>query len=149
MQPIHLRWMKPDLSDPWSQRLGTHRCAHTMRSGDLSAAGALVVLGSDWPVAPFDPRLGFFAAQLQRAPDLADEGAIGASRPLSGLETLAGYTTNAAIAIGEEQVAGILRPGYRADLVAWAEDPADCPPDVVELPVLATVVDGLVAYRGE
>lgn len=65
MQPIHLRWMKPDLSDPWSQRLGTHRCAHTMRSGDLSAARALVVLGSDWPVAPFDPRLGFFAAQPQ------------------------------------------------------------------------------------
>lgn len=150
MQPIHLRWMKPDLSDPWSQRLGTHRCAHTMRSGDRSAAGALVVLGSDWPVAPFDPRLGFFAAQLRRAPDLADEGAIGAGRPLSGLETLAGYTTNAAIAIGEQQVAGILRPGYRADLVAWAEDPADCPPaDVVDLPVLATVVDGLVAYRGE
>jgi predicted amidohydrolase YtcJ len=150
MQPIHLRWMKPDLSDPWSQRLGPHRCAHTMRSGDLSAAGALVVLGSDWPVAPFDPRLGFFAAQLRRAPDLDDEGAIGASRPLSGLETLAGYTTNAAIAIGEEGVAGALRPGYRADFVAWAADPADCPPaEVVDLPVRATVVDGVVAYRGE
>lgn len=149
MQPIHLRWMKPDLSDPWSQRLGPHRCAHAMRWGDLSAAGALVVLGSDWPVAPFDPRLGFFAAQLRRSPDVADEGAIGASRPLSGLETLAGYTTNAAIAIGEEQVTGVLRPGYRADFVAWTEDPAHCPPgDVVDLPVLATVVDGVVAYRG-
>jgi hypothetical protein len=52
MQPIHLRWLKPDLSDPWSKRLDHERCSHAMRSGDLSAAGALVVLGSDWPVAP-------------------------------------------------------------------------------------------------
>lgn len=148
MQPIHLRWMKPDLSDPWSQRLGPHRCAHTMPSGDLSAKGALVVLGSDWPVAPFDPRLGFVAAQLRRAPDIEDAGPIGASRPLSGAETLAGYTVNAAKAIGETDVAGMLRPGFRADFVAWAEDPSECPPaDAAELPVYATVVGGSLVHE--
>jgi len=150
MQPIHLRWLKPDLSDPWSQRLGQRRCAHAMRSGDLQAAGALVVLGSDWPVAPFDPRLGMFAAQLRRAPDLADEGPVGASRPLSGAQALAGYTINAARAVGEEEFAGMLRPGCRADFVAWGLDPADCPPeDVTELPVLATVIDGRVVHRAD
>jgi predicted amidohydrolase YtcJ len=150
MQPIHLRWMKPDLSDPWSLRLGAARCAHCMRSGDLSGAGALVVLGSDWPVAPFDPRLGLFAAQLRRAPDLPDQGPIGTSAPLSALEALAGYTTNAAEAIGEGDVAGMLRPGYRADFVAWGQDPVRCRAvDVPELPVLATVVDGNVVYRAD
>ncbi len=148
MQPIHMRWLKPNLSDPWSERLGPHRCAHAMPSGDLSAAGARVVLGSDWPVAPFDPRLGIFAAQLRRAPDLPDEGSIGASRPLTGAETLAGYTVNAARILGEGDVAGMLRPGYRADLVLWGDDPATCPPqDVTELPVLATVVDGEIVHR--
>lgn len=148
MQPIHLRWMKPNLTDPWSQRLGASRCAHCMRSGDLSGAGALVVLGSDWPVAPFDPRLGLFAAQLRRAPDQPDQGAYGASRPLSSLEALAGYTRNAAIAVGEGDVAGMLRPGYRADFVAWGQDPVECPAgDVHDLPVLATVVDGDVVYH--
>lgn len=147
MQPIHMRWMKPDLSDPWSQRLGADRCSHTMRTGDLSGAGALVVLGSDWPVAPFDPRLGFFSAQLRRAPDLADEGAIGSSRPLSGEETLAGYTTNAARAIGADSELGMLRPGYLADFVAWAEDPAICDPrDVLDVEVQLTVVDSRVVY---
>jgi predicted amidohydrolase YtcJ len=138
MQPIHLRWAKPDLSDPWSVRAGAERCAHCMRSGDLSAAGALVVLGSDWPVAP----------QLRRAPDVDYETAIGSSVPLSAEQALAGYTINAARAIGEWNVAGMLRPGYRADFVAWAQDPVTCPAtDVHELPVLATVVDGAVVHH--
>lgn len=147
MQPIHMRWMKPDLSDPWSERLGPARCEHTMRSGDINAAGARVVLGSDWPVAPFDPRLGFFAAQLRRAPDLPDEGSIGTSRPLSGEETLAGYTRNAAEVVGRAGELGILRPGYHADFVAWTEDPSTCnPSDVLEDQVLATVIGGRVVY---
>ncbi|WP_426563829.1 amidohydrolase [Angustibacter sp. McL0619] len=150
MQPIHLRWLLPDLSDPWSQRLGHARCQHAMPSGDLSAAGALVVLGSDWPVAPYDPRLGFFAAQLRRAPDLADNGPIGASRPLSGLETLAGYTVNAARAVGDQGRAGVLKVGAQADLVAWGADPVTTPPeDVLELPCLLTIVDGTVVHRAE
>lgn len=147
MQPIHMRWMKPDLSDPWSQRLGPERCAHTMPSGDLSAAGALVVLGSDWPVAPFDPRLGFYSAQLRRAPDSEEEGMIGASRPLSAEEALAGYTLNAAKAIGNDHEAGMLRPGYLADFVAWSEDPAECSPlDVLDDQVLLTVVNSKVVF---
>lgn len=148
MQPMHLRWMKPDLSDPWSQRLGPQRCEHTMRSGDMSAAGALLVLGSDWPVASYDPRLGFVSAQLRRAPDIPEAGPIGTSRPLTGEETLAGYTVNAARAAGKSDVAGMLRPGYRADFVAWAEDPAQCPPaDAADLPVYATVVNGRVVHQ--
>lgn len=148
MQPIHLRWLKPDLSDPWSLRLDPRRCARGMRSGDLSAAGALVVLGSDWPVAPFDPRAGFFAGRLRRAPDVADERPIGASRPLNGEEVLAGYTINPARVLGEAQVAGRIRPGFRADLVGWGADPVTCPAaDVMELPVLLTIVDGQVVHQ--
>jgi len=91
MQPVHLRWLKPDLSDPFSSRLDSDQCAHAMRSGDLAADGALVVLGSDWPVAPFDPRIGMYSAQLRRSPDASDPRPIGASKPLSGLEALAGF----------------------------------------------------------
>ena len=148
MQPIHMRWLDPDRKDPWSARLDETRCAHGMRSGDLSAAGALVVLGSDWPVAPFDPRMGFFAAQLRRAHDVEDPRPIGSSRPLSGEEMIAGYTINAAKAVGAEHVRGSLEPGKAADLVMWAEDPATCnPKDVIALPVLMTVVGGQVVHE--
>ncbi len=148
MQPIHLRWLTPDLSDPWSTRLGQPRCNHVMPSGDLSADGALVVLGSDWPVAPYDPRLGFLSAQLRRAPDRPAHGPIGRSRPLTGLETLAGYTVNAAQSTGDGHHSGKLRVGYRADLVAWGADPAlTNPVDVVDLPVHLTMVDGDIVHQ--
>jgi len=107
-----------------------------------------VVLGSDWPVAPFDPRLGFFAAQRRYAPDVSDHRPLGASRGLTGLETLHGYTLNAAKVAGED--GGVLRVGAPADLVAWGADPAVCSPeDVVELPVHLTVVAGRVVVQQE
>lgn len=148
MQPIHLRWIQADFSDPWSQQLTRDQCVHAMRTGDLSAAGALVVLGSDWPVAPYDPRLGFFAAQQRRSPDIDDPTPVGASRPLTAEETLAGYTVNAALAIGQQDEAGMLRPGMRADVVAWADDPVRCTPrDVLDLPVRLTVSAGDIVHR--
>lgn len=148
MQPIHLRWINAAMTDPWSERLGSHRCAHAMPSGDIGASGATVVLGSDWPVAPYDPRLGFFAAQRRFAPDVEDRRPIGTSRPLTGEETLHGYTVAAAQACGA--AGGMLRPGLPADLVAWGDDPATVTPeDVVGLPVHLTVVGGDVVHRAE
>lgn len=148
MQPIAMQWVKPDRSDPWSARLDPERCDHAWRVGDLSAGGALVVLGSDWPVAHFDPRLGFFAARMRRGPDATDPRPVGATRPLSGEEVLAGYTVNAARAVGDDDHAGMLRPGFDADFVMWDEDPVTCVPSLlVELPVLLTVADGQIVHR--
>ena len=119
-----------------------------MPSGDIHATGANVVLGSDWPVAPFDPRLGFFAAQRRYAPDVPDHRPIGSSRALTGLETLEGYTLNAARVAAED--GGVLRVGAPADLVAWGDDPVRCvPEDVVELAVHLTVVAGRVVSHSD
>ena len=146
MQPIAMQWVQPDRSDPWSARLTPEQCDHGWRVGDLSARGALVVLGSDWPVAHFDPRLGLYAARMRRAPDAADPRPVGATRPLTGLEALAGYTVNAARAVGDP--GGVLAPGRAADFVLWGEDPVLCSPEaLVGLPVLLTVVDGRIVHR--
>jgi predicted amidohydrolase YtcJ len=148
MQPIAMQWVQPDRSDPWSARLTPEQCDHGWRVGDLAAGGALVVLGSDWPVAHFDPRLGLYAARLRRGPEADDPRPIGATRPLSGDEALAGYTVNAARAVGAEAGAGRLRPGSPADFVLWEEDPVDCSPQaLLGLPVLLTVMDGRIVHR--
>jgi predicted amidohydrolase YtcJ len=146
MQPVAMQWVQADRSDPWSARLTPEQCDHGWRVGDLSAGGALVVLGSDWPVAHFDPRLGWFAARTRRGPDAEDPRPIGASRALTGEEVLAGYTVNAWRAVGS--AGGVLRPGAPADVVLWGGDPVECSPvDVLELPVLLTVVDGRIVHR--
>ena len=150
MQPIHTRWVAHDMTDPWSQRLDATRCGHGWRSGDLFASGALVVLGSDWPVAPFDPRMGFFAAQERRAHDVADPRPVGVTRALTGEQTLEGYTVNAALAVGAQNERGRLKPGFVADLVMWQDDPSVvAPADVVDLPVLLTVARGKIVHRAE
>jgi predicted amidohydrolase YtcJ len=143
-----MQWVEPDGSDPWSARLDQQRCDHGWRVGDLSGGGATVVLGSDWPVAHFDPRLGFYCARLRRGPAARDERPVGATRALTGEETLAGYTINAARAVGEQSHAGMLRPGFDADLVMWADDPVTCSPaDVLALPVELTVAAGRIVHR--
>ena len=70
------------------------------------------------------------------------------SRPLTGLETLRGYTVNAARVDGAP--GGVLRVGAPADLVAWGDDIVQCAPeDVTDLPVHLTVVAGRVAHHKE
>ncbi|WP_082015124.1 amidohydrolase, partial [Streptacidiphilus jiangxiensis] len=61
MQPTHCcEYTRADHTDNWSRRLGEERAARAFRCRDLWDAGVRVVLGSDWPIAPFPP-LGVMA----------------------------------------------------------------------------------------
>lgn len=148
MQPLHMQWRRDDCTDWWAARLGPERCARAWRCRDLLESGAVVALGSDWPVAGKDPRLGMAWARLRRQPG-TDRLPFEPAQRLSGLQTLEGYTTMAARAAGEEAVAGRIKEGFRADFTAFADDPVDVPADDLPgLPVTLTVVDGRVVWRG-
>jgi len=150
MQPIHLEPMRYGRGDPWSRALGPERCDRAFRTRDLLDSGATVSLGSDWPVARFDPRRGMAWARLRREPKCPDVAPYGAGQVLTALETLAGYTTAAAAAVGEQHLNGRIAPGFRADLTAMAADPVDTDADdLVDVPVVLTVVDGEIVHRGE
>jgi hypothetical protein len=148
MQPLHMENMHANRSDPWSRALGTARCDRAFRTRDLADSGALVTLGSDWAVARYDPRRGMGWARLRREPGHPERGAYLAGQALTAAETLAGYTTAPALTVSEADVSGRIAPGFRADLTAFAEDPVETPADdLLELPVVLTVVDGLVVAR--
>lgn len=149
MQPTHCTlYTRADQTDNWSTRLGEERADHGFRIRDLREAGARVALGSDWPVAPFDPRGIIADAQLRRRHGRPDEQPIGGRQRLTARMALEGYTTHAAAAAGLSSVAGVIAPGRRADLSAFALDPLDAPPDeFAESPVPLTVVAGAVAHR--
>jgi predicted amidohydrolase YtcJ len=147
MQPLHMQWRRADHSDSWAGRLGPERSARAWRTRDLRNANALIPLGSDYPVAQFDPRIGMAWARLRRTPGVPDAHVFEPEQRLDGVEALVGYTLAAARVAGEADVSGRIAPGYRADLTAFAEDPAECAADdLLELPVELTVVDGRVVY---
>ncbi|HKG26044.1 MAG TPA: amidohydrolase [Thermomicrobiales bacterium] len=148
MQPLHMLAFRADGSDEWQTRVGPERRCRAFRAGDLRRSGATVALGSDWMVATFDPRIGMAWARLRRPGGERDFAPVLPDQALSPLEALKGYTTQAAHTVSEDQLSGRVKPGYRADLTAFAEDPVDCDADdLPDLPVLLTVVDGQIVHR--
>ncbi|MFB6667962.1 amidohydrolase [Streptomyces parvus] len=149
MQPTHCcDFTRADHTDNWSRRLGEERASRAWRCRDLWDAGARVVLGSDWPIAPFPP-LGVMAGARHRRPgrDLT-QPPHGPGQALTALEALQGMTVNAAWAAGEEHEAGRLAVGCRADFTVFADSPLTTSAvELPDLPVLLTVVDGRPTHR--
>ncbi|HEY2440019.1 MAG TPA: amidohydrolase [Solirubrobacteraceae bacterium] len=147
MQAQHMMWLSPDRDDNWSRRLGPDRCDRAFMIRSLRESGAIVALGSDWPVARFDPREGMAAARLRRPPRHMDRAPYD-DQAIDGLAALEGYTVGAAVTGGDGDRLGRLAPGFAADITVMAEDPVDADPDdLVSVPIVLTVVDGAVVFR--
>lgn len=148
MQPSHLQYTRADHGDNWSNRLGGERARRAWRCADLLRAGAPLVLGSDWPIAHFDPREVLAAAQLRHLPSQPDRGPVQPEQALTPHEALEAMTRTPAVAAGERDIAGIVRPGFRADLTGFGADPLTASPtELAEAPVRLTVVDGAPVHR--
>jgi predicted amidohydrolase YtcJ len=149
MQPTHCtHFIQDDGADNWSTRLGPQRAARGWRCRDLREAGIPLALGSDWPVAPFDPRAILADAQLRRRAGRPDQRPIQQAQALTARMALEGLTTQAAYAAGGCAVSGALAPGRRADLTAFAVDPLRADPDeLAEAPILLTTVHGHIVHR--
>lgn len=149
MQPTHCtHYTRADHSDNWSRRLGRRRAERAFRCRDLRAAGVTLALGSDWPVAPFDPRGVLADAQLRRPAGRPDVTPVLPAQGLTARMALEGYTSHAARAAGEHGLAGVIRPGARADLTAFIVDPLRADPDdLAHAPIALTLVDGRITHR--
>jgi predicted amidohydrolase YtcJ len=149
MQPTHCTgYTRADHTDNWSRRLGKRRADRAFRARDLRDRGARLTLGSDWPIAPFDPRAILAAARLRRPAGEPGVEPVLPEQALTARMALEGYTTEAAAAAGLAGSAGRLLPGHRADLTVFGLDPLTTGPDeFAESPVLLTVVGGRVAHR--
>ncbi|BCF86270.1 amidohydrolase (plasmid) [Rhodococcus qingshengii] len=149
MQPTHCtHYTRADHSDNWSTRLGDERASRGFRTRDIRDSGAILALGSDWPIASYDPRAIISAAQLRRPAGRQDIDPVCPEQALTATMALEGYTNQAAMASGRESVSGRLALGYCADITAFAIDPLSAPPDeLAEAPITLTVTDGTVTHR--
>ncbi|MDO5534393.1 MAG: amidohydrolase [Propionibacteriaceae bacterium] len=149
MQPLHMQWREADHSDSWARRLGPERAGHAFRVRDLLSAGAHICLGSDWPVAQSDARIGMAWARLRRRPGDPDAPVFEPDQRLTGAETLLAHTRWAAEAIGRPDL-GVIAVGARADLTLWEQDPVTTDPDhLPDTRVLLTLIDGTISHREE
>lgn len=147
MQPLHMQWRAADHSDNWTVRLGPERETAGYRVRDVINAGVQVTLGSDWPVAQYDPRLGMAWARGRHTPGDAAAHVFEADQQLTAEEALLAYTLWPAQARGHAD-RGVLAAGAVADLTVWGGDPIEATPDELpELPIRLTVVDGRVIFE--
>ena len=141
MQPLHMQWREGDHSDNWAVRLG-ERAATGYRVRDVLDTGTRVTLGSDWPVAHYDPRIGMAWARGRSTPGTPDSPVFEAEQRLTGSEALLAYTLWPALARGHND-RGVIAPGALADLTVWAADPTAVSADeLISTGIVATVVDG-------
>ncbi|WP_338890899.1 amidohydrolase [Rhodococcus sovatensis] len=148
MQPTHCtRYTSADETDDWSRRLGRERVDRGWPVAELGGLGVPVALGSDWPVAHFDPRIVMADARLRRPADQRADSPRQPRQAISAQQALDGYTSHAAAAAGLSDGAGTIVVGGPADFTAVDGDlfgPAD---EVPDLPIIVTVVGGSVVYQ--
>lgn len=144
MQPYHAiddgRWAE--------NRIGSERIKTTYAFRTILDAGGLLTFGSDWPVAPLSPLEGVYAAVTRATIDGANPTGWQPQEKISVEEALTAYTATNAYAGFEEDVAGRLEPGKRADFVVLSADPRAVEPAAIrDITVLQTVIAGETVYR--
>jgi hypothetical protein len=144
MQPYHAaddgRWA--------AKRIRPELIRGTYAFRSLLDAGARLAFGSDWYVAPLDPRLGMEAAVTRQTLDGRNPGGWVPEQKITLDEALRAYTVNNAYGVFAEATRGILKPGYRADLVLFDRDLTRIAPDsIAHARVKVTVSGGRVVWE--
>lgn len=143
MQPAHCT------SDmPWAvTRLGPVRARSAYAWRALLDAGNIIPAGSDFPVEAPDPLLGFYAAITRQDQQGMPAGGWYPEQRMTREEALKSLTLWPARAAFQEEVAGSLEPGKRADLVVLGEDIMSVEPSrIPRTPVEMTIVGGKVVF---
>jgi predicted amidohydrolase YtcJ len=143
VQPVHA------VSDmPWAEtRLGAARLSGAYAWRSLIDAGARLAFGSDFPVEPPDPILGFHAAVARTDENGVPRGGWLPDQRVTREEALRGFTLGAAYAGFAEDRIGSIEVGKRADFVVLSQDIMTIPYDLIPATrVLATVLDGNVIH---
>ena len=123
----------------WSRTVGPERAPLGWPTRSLSAAGAHLVFGTDWPRLPLDPLAGLRAAvtrpELQAPEQLTLKSAINA------------WTSGAAWASFDEHRKGTIKPDMLADIVILSTDIFGGPAKLTAADVVMTIFDGKIVYR--
>jgi hypothetical protein len=123
----------------WARWAGAERAPFGWAARSLSAAGAHLAFGSDWPRLPLDP-LASIRAAVSRAP-------IHTSEELTLKSAINAWTSGAAWASFDDQRKGTITPGMLADLVVLTTNVFAGQAKLDAADVALTIFDGKIVYR--
>jgi predicted amidohydrolase YtcJ len=124
-------------------RLGAQRWQFWQPWRDLKNAGAMLSLGSDWTVVPYDPMTHIYVAlnREEFSPNARDQR-------LTLEECLIGYTRDAAYVEFKENEKGQVKEGYLADLVLFSHDLFQVKSEeILSTKPTVTIFDGRIVFE--
>ena len=149
---IQTSWFSSDwLGHPewgsFEQDLGPNRISWAGRWRDLLDGGVMVIGGTDTPWTPAVSIGGWAEAVTRVGAGGRDPAPWMLEQRITIEEALRLTTAAAAYGGFEENVKGTLTPGKLADLIVLSANPLAVPSgELIDLEVLATVVDGEIVY---
>ena len=152
---LSFQWEKPasDTVDNAKEYLGPTRFKSVEPAGFLTAAGARIAFGSDWPVDSLDQ---WFALKVgvtrtnapQSGPKYA--GRLSADPGLTRAMALRAITMNSSYELHQDLLTGSIEVGKLADLIVLDRNVLKIPAEeIAQVTVLQTVVGGHVVYQAD
>jgi hypothetical protein len=131
------------------QRFGMERCKGVYVWKSLLEAGAMLALGSDWPVEPLDPMRGLYSCVTRKSIDFGvPEGGWFPAQQLTMAEAIKHFTYGSSYASHEEDIKGSLEVGKLADMVVLSKDLFSIDPEeILETKVLYTILGGKIVFK--
>ncbi|MCX8509967.1 MAG: amidohydrolase, partial [Rhodobacteraceae bacterium] len=148
MQPLWAAW-DPIIPDVSMDLVGQARHDWVYAFRSLIDAGAPYCINSDWPVSTLNPlEIIETAVTRQSSAGKGRREPFIPSECLTVQEAVAGYTTHAARAAWNEDLAGSLARGKSADFIVLDRDIFACGPhDIGGTKVLLTALEGQEVWR--
>ncbi len=131
----------------WAEaRIGPMRSQLAYAWRSLIDSGVIVAGGSDFPVESPNPMLGL-SASVTRQPPGSDGAAWHPEQRMSREQAVRSFTSWAAYAGFDEDVAGAIAPGKYADFIVLDRDVMTCAPaEIAAAKVLMNVCGGEIVY---
>ena len=144
MQPSHA---VEDM--PWAEtRIGPERIKGAYAWRSLRRAGASLAFNSDLPATDFNFFYGLHSAVTRQDKHVEPAGGWRTGERVTIEEAIRGWTTWAARAVFQEEKAGTIAAGRRADLTVMDVDPFTTDPSrLLDGRINLTMVDGRVVYE--
>ncbi len=142
MQPVHLQLDWRTAGTVWGAR-----ARYTYAFQSLLKQGTPLAFGSDAPVAPINPMLGFYAALTRQDTEAQPENGWYPTERINLETVIHAYTMGPAQLAGKSHLQGSISAGKWADMIILNQDLFEIPPaEILNTQVDMTIFNGDVVF---